>query len=209
MTCLINCECYLYHHKHATDATFFALSIGLNRTFVPPPVSSQVVQPRSSSQPPPGSKSVHFNPVISSSSSSPSDPRDPAGPVSPSYHHNHGSNSQKNPSSSSSSSSPSFSTNDSHDRDDDRDSSSRQNNHHHHPHRRHASQNDAMTMRSPSPTLSDTTVDLPPRFDQHGRRRPEKGDDPLADALEDMLSGKGPAGKLFNKFTGRAFLGHV
>lgn len=57
-------------------------------------------------------------------------------------------------------------------------------------------------MRSPSPTLSDATVDLPPRFDQHGRRRPEKGDDPLADALEDMLSGKGPAGKLFNKFTG-------
>lgn len=61
-----------------------------------------------------------------------------------------------------------------------------------------------MMTRSPSPTLSDTTVDLPPRFDQHGHRRPEKGDDPLADALEDMLSGKGPAGRLFSKFTGGA-----
>lgn len=57
-------------------------------------------------------------------------------------------------------------------------------------------------MRSPSPTPSDATVDLPPRFDQYGRRRPEKGEDPLADTLEDILNGNGPAGKLFNKFTG-------
>lgn len=169
----------------------FFLPLGLNQTSIPPPVSSQVMtQPRSSSQPPPGSKSVHFNPIISSSS--PPDPRDSEGPVSPSYE-------------SGSKQKSYFSTNDDH----DRNPSFHPNNHHpYHHHHRSASQNDTM-MRSPSssPTLSDTTVDLPPRFDQHGRRRPEKGDDPLADALEDMLSGKGPAGRLFSKFTGGALGG--
>lgn len=156
-----------------------------------------MIQPRSSSQPPPGGKSVHFNPVISSSSS-PSHPKDLEGSISPSY-----SSSGQN-----SSSSPSFSSTNYDDDDDDHDHnpSSPPNHHHQHQHHhgRHASQNDdTTTMHSPpSPTLSDTTVDLPPRFDQHGRRRPEKGDDPLADALEDMLSGKGAAGRLFSKFTG-------
>ena len=143
-----------------------------------------MTQPRSSSQPPPGSKSVHFDLVSPSSSSSPSESRNPdegpgihgyqpgEGDVSPSYN---GGSKQRS----------SFSNHD---------GSSRQ-----YHHRRRASQNDVI--RSPSPTLSDATVDLPPRFDKHGRRRPEKGDDPLADALEEILSGKGPAGKFFTKFT--------
>lgn len=153
---------------------------GLNTTSVPTPVSSHVTQPRSSSQPPPGSKSVHFDPV---SSSSPSAPRNPGGSntrghpsgeeVSPSYN---GSNKQHS----------SLSNND---------RPSRQ-----YHHRRRASQNDVE--RSPSPAPSDTTVDLPPRFDQYGQRRPEKGEDPLADTLEELLSGSGLAGKLFNTLTG-------
>lgn len=34
---------------------------------------------------------------------------------------------------------------------------------------------------------SDATEDLPPRFDAQGRRLPERGEDPLADKVEDLL----------------------
>jgi hypothetical protein len=37
---------------------------------------------------------------------------------------------------------------------------------------------------SPGSDNSDATIDLPPRFDEHGRRRPE---DPMADKLESVL----------------------
>lgn len=62
------------------------------------------------------------------------------------------------------------------------------------------------TSRSPSPAASDATVDLPERYDRYGRRKPEKGEDPLADTIEDLLSGKGAAGKFLGKLTG-AFRG--
>lgn len=131
------------------------------------------------SQPPPVSKSVRFDPIFSSSSPS-------AGSKNPEESRirgygdgvnlpDHGVNEQYPPS--------------------NNDPSSR-----HHHHRRRASQKDVE--QSPSPTLSDATVDLPARFDQYGRRRPEKGEDPLADTLEELLNGNGPAGKLFTKFTG-------
>ena len=51
---------------------------------------------------------------------------------------------------------------------------------------------------------SGETIDLPPRFDELGRR---KGDDPLTDRLEDILNGKGTAGKLFSRLTGDLFAG--
>jgi hypothetical protein len=51
---------------------------------------------------------------------------------------------------------------------------------------------------------SGETIDLPPRFDELGRR---KGDDPLADKLEDILSGRGTAGKLFSRLAGDLFTG--
>lgn len=66
--------------------------------------------------------------------------------------------------------------------------------------RRRASQTDIS--RSPSPAPSDTTIDLPERFDRYGRRIPERGEDPLADKIEDLLSGKGAAGKFLEKLTG-------
>ena len=47
---------------------------------------------------------------------------------------------------------------------------------------------------------SDATVDLPPRFDDKGRKRPEPGEDPLADRLDGILAGKGAAGKVFGNF---------
>jgi hypothetical protein len=47
---------------------------------------------------------------------------------------------------------------------------------------------------------SDVTVDLPARFDEKGRKKTEPGDDPLADRLDEMLAGKGAAGKVFGNF---------
>ena len=58
---------------------------------------------------------------------------------------------------------------------------------------------------SPS-IMSDETEYLPDRFDRDGRKKPERGDDPLADKIEDFLGGKGSAGKLFKNIT-EGFLG--
>ena len=55
--------------------------------------------------------------------------------------------------------------------------------------------------REPSPAHSDETIELPARFDEHGRRKPERGEDPIADKIEDFLAGKGSAGKLFKNLT--------
>lgn len=60
----------------------------------------------------------------------------------------------------------------------------------------------ARTERPPSPTGSDTTIVLPDRFDEKGRPRPQRGDDAVADMLEDLISGKGPGGKYFKKIFG-------
>ena len=64
-------------------------------------------------------------------------------------------------------------------------------------HRHHAARDELL-----SPTGSDVTVDLPERFDKDGRKKPERGEDPVADALEDLLSGRGPGGKYFKKIFG-------
>lgn len=58
--------------------------------------------------------------------------------------------------------------------------------------------------RSQSPTGSDSTVDLPERFDREGRKKPERGEDLVVDLLEDLLAGKGPGGKYFKKMFGGA-----
>ena len=47
---------------------------------------------------------------------------------------------------------------------------------------------------------SDGTIDLPARFDDKGRKKTEQGDDPLADRLDEILSGRGAAGKVFGNF---------
>ena len=54
----------------------------------------------------------------------------------------------------------------------------------------------------PESPASDSTIDLPERFDKHGRKKPETGDDPLADKIDELLSGKGPGGKFFGRLTG-------
>lgn len=52
---------------------------------------------------------------------------------------------------------------------------------------------------SPDSASSSDTIDLPPRFDERGNPKPQKGDDPLVDRLDDILSGKGTAGKIFSR----------
>jgi hypothetical protein len=52
---------------------------------------------------------------------------------------------------------------------------------------------------------SDTTVDLPPRFDEEGRKKADRGEDPFADKLEDIIAGKGTAGKVFGNFVDGLF----
>ena len=96
-------------------------------------------------------------------------------------------------------------------------SSSRPHGHHKHRHRHHddppppqsapsnpnSSANTLVnSARSPSPTPSDATVDLPQRFDEKGRRIPEKDEDPLADKIEDLLGGRGGFGKFMKGFLG-------
>ncbi len=51
-----------------------------------------------------------------------------------------------------------------------------------------------------SPADSDATVELPPRFDENGRRKTEGDLDPLASKVEEILAGKGAAGKVFGNF---------
>lgn len=51
--------------------------------------------------------------------------------------------------------------------------------------------------RVSSPADSEATIDLPSRFDDKGRKKLENGDDPLADKFQDLLQGKGSAGKVF------------
>lgn len=53
---------------------------------------------------------------------------------------------------------------------------------------------------------SEETIDLPPRFDQEGRKMDQRGEDPIADKIQDMLSGKGLAGGIFKRLT-QDFLG--
>ncbi|KAI9685094.1 MAG: hypothetical protein M1822_005486 [Bathelium mastoideum] len=58
------------------------------------------------------------------------------------------------------------------------------------------------TDRETSPARSDnseSTVDLPPRFDRKGR---PINQDPLAQSVQDMFQGKGMAGRLFQRFAG-------
>jgi hypothetical protein len=43
-------------------------------------------------------------------------------------------------------------------------------------------------------------VELPERFDKYGRKKPEPGEDVLADKLEAFLAKKGAARKLFGNF---------
>jgi len=65
-------------------------------------------------------------------------------------------------------------------------------------HRHRSSRQDS---RTPSPAPSDETIDLPERFDEQGRPKPARGEDPLADTIGEFLGGKGPVGKMLLSLT--------
>lgn len=55
--------------------------------------------------------------------------------------------------------------------------------------------------RTPSPAESDSTVDLPERFDERGRRKSEEAnEDPLAKGIQELLSGRGSITKALQSF---------
>jgi len=56
--------------------------------------------------------------------------------------------------------------------------------------------------RTPSGYDSDGTMDLPPRFDRDGNRKAESTGNDLADRIQDLLAGRGSAGKLFKGLAG-------
>jgi len=121
----------------------------------------------------PRSKSVSFN--------FDSEPEQPLSPERSRYHHRH--RSERNEDGSSSK------TPDAGTEDNDRDGRRRR-------HRRDGGN------RAPSPTGSNETIDLPDRFDEQGRRKPGRDNDPIADRIEEFLSGKGSVGGLFSRLTG-------
>lgn len=50
------------------------------------------------------------------------------------------------------------------------------------------------------PEESDATIELEPRFDDKGRRKPDANSDPLASKLDEILAGKGASGKILGNF---------
>ncbi|RMZ79442.1 hypothetical protein DV738_g3344, partial [Chaetothyriales sp. CBS 135597] len=90
--------------------------------------------------------------------------------------------------------------------DDDR----RRRRHRHHHSRRSSEPPNARSVtngdrhRAASPDDSDSTVDLPPRFDSKGNKRIDS-EDPLVDRIEEILQGKGTAGKVLGSFVDGIF----
>jgi len=70
--------------------------------------------------------------------------------------------------------------------------------HHHRHHRKHSE-------RAISPTSDDlghTTTQFEDGSEEQGHKKGERGEDAVADKLEDILNGRGTMGKLFQKVTG-------
>ena len=144
------------------------------------------LQRRATSQPPP-TKSVKFN--LSPSSSGPDSPtqirnRRERGGSSKQSNHDGGYDSEDSPR---------------HDRHRQRDGPDHDRPRKHR-HRRASVDNP----RDPSPTSSDSTVDLPPRFDKRGKPIPQTDEDqdPLTEKIQDLFSGKGSVGKFLQSLGG-------
>lgn len=57
----------------------------------------------------------------------------------------------------------------------------------------------------PRDSDSESTIDLPDRFDAQGRKLPEKGDDPLADTMDQFLHDAFMNGKSHSRSTSKAW----
>lgn len=147
------------------------------------------MQRRATSQPPPATKSVKFA-GVSPASSGPSSPRqikqrrERANSARDS-HHEGGYDSEDSPRKTGHSR-PEHNHTPSSDDDGPR---------RHRHHRRSAGE----IPRDSSPAESDSTVDLPERFDSRGKRIAEPGEDPLAEKIQELFSGNG-VGKMLQSF---------
>lgn len=61
-------------------------------------------------------------------------------------------------------------------------------------HRRRSNNNE--DAHSPSPASSESTIDLPERFDERGKRVPEANENPFAEKIQEAFRGKGSMGKM-------------
>ena len=142
-----------------------------------PRAQSPSAHQRSSSQPPP--KSVHFDTTPSSSvPSSPAQIRQRRERTGTSRHHDGyesegGSSPRHKPS-----------------RNNETHTARRHDRHHH----------SISDTRNPSPTESDSTVDLPARFDERGRRILGPEEDPLAERIQELLNGRGSVSRTLQSF---------
>lgn len=54
--------------------------------------------------------------------------------------------------------------------------------------------------RASSPSESDSTVELPDRFDERGKRIPERGEDDFVEKFQSLLDGRGSLGTVLQSF---------
>ena len=140
----------------------------------PLPSSRPKLERRATSQPPPVTKSVRFN----------SDPVAPPAPCPPPPHTKPGERGGASK------------HNASH-HDDGYDSEDDQSRARERRRRDRARNNESGTS---SPSESDSTVDLPPRFDERGRPLPEREEDDFVHKFEELLSGRGSLGDVLHSF---------
>ena len=187
----IHVECCVYTFltppKSPISAANVLLIIGLETPRAASPITTgtntrPTLQRRATSQPPPQSK-VRFN--LSPQPASPTS----SGPSSPTQIRR-----RRQRESISNNASHHSSGYDSDDPDEHRssDQSRRQS--------RGKNRDDHGGRRGASPASSESTVDLPERFDQYGRPLPEKGENEFADKFQEILAGKGSMGKLLKSW---------
>ena len=66
--------------------------------------------------------------------------------------------------------------------------------------RRHHHRHTSSEPRVSSPSESDSTVDLPDRFDERGNRIPERGEDDFVEKFQSLLDGRGSLGTVLQSF---------
>ena len=157
------------------NISLMQVAVGVNTPRAQSP-SRPGLQRRASSQPPPTTKTVQFA-LDTPPSSGPSSPKQIR------KRRQHGSSSK-------------YSQHDGYDSEDGPSShkdKSRSGRHRH----GHSSSDDQP--RSSSPAGSDSTVELPERFDERGRPIPQQDDDPMAH-IEELLGGGGSFGRLLQNF---------
>ena len=203
-----------HEQSFEADQVLTVVTVGVNKTRVPSPLPQKQSMPRSSSQPAPGSKNVAFDLGSEGSRMSSPDARRHRrrGETTRGYEAEDESESTldgrdkryptHHPISETESDPERSAGHTKHRRRHPGNDRSNADHRQHRPRRSSKRQPAARDGGRASPAGSDTTIVLPDRFDKEGRKKPERGDDAMADILEDLIAGKGPGGKYFKKIFG-------